>query len=93
MKSKNQAYVYQLGIDGIYGRKLEKNGGENCEQPWLILIDKNTTQPLIEKKNKFIKILHEYNHKVIGNECDNENMSRLYNLNYRTICTNKVNIK
>ena len=24
MKSKNQAYVYQLGIDGIYGRKLEK---------------------------------------------------------------------
>ena len=49
MKSKNQAYVYQLGIDGIYGRKLEKNGGENCEQPWFILIDKNTTQPLVEK--------------------------------------------
>ena len=33
-----------------------------------------------------------HNYKVISDECDNENISRLHNLNYITTWTNKVNI-
>ena len=82
---------FQLRIDGISGRKPEKNASPKCEKPWFIPIDKHTPQRLIEKKRTFIKILHEYNYKVIDDECDNYNGSRLYNLNYRSTWTNKVN--
>ena len=68
---------FQLRLVGISGRKPGKNTSPKHEKPWFISIDKNTPQRLIEKKRTFIKILHEYNYKVIDDECDNDNGSRL----------------
>ena len=87
----NKCKFFQLRLDGISGRKPGKNVRSKCEKPWFISVNKNTPQRLIEKKRTFIKILHEYNYKVIDDECDNDNGSRLYNLNYITTWTNKVN--
>ena len=82
---------FQLRLDGISGRKPGKNAIPKCEKPWFISIGRNTPHGLIEKKRMFIKILNDYNYKVIDDTCDNNNGSRLYNRNYTTLQTNKVN--